>query len=725
VNEILGFDCPIRYFAQDISSRHTLVSCKFLHIFEISFQRDFSCEIEGEHTKLTYTSVRTPLTKSNSLKCSACGDPKYRRLLISMKTKPKFWLVFVCFGIAQAMMAQVYVNSNSGLSIVDPAQGNVVDQLFTDISNESLLALSPDGRRLYGSGLFGITVVDTLTKTTIATVRVGIRPNQVIVSLDGNRVYVATPDSFSVAVVDALTNSIITTIPIFANPNRLAIAPDGSHIYVGTASNGIKIIDSSTNTVIGQVVGNGSGIENAQILGISFSNDGRRAYAGTFGPGFFVIDVQTSTVLNTVLIPGATGAITSILPALDGTRLYAANDRTSFNDGAKAVFVLDAATNSVLTPIPVGEPSAQMALSADGRQLYVGDVDTGNLEIIDTSSNRITGTVNVARSIDGGVITGVTTQKQGVWPMTGHDPQRMGYSPFIGPKTAPSPSWIFPTGEPIIGDLVISAEGKIYFASDKLYALNLNGTPYAPAVPISPLTSPAIDDINGYIYITAQSAPGRYNVLRYSKQLENSTVVFSGAFQFGAIVPSAIVVGPDGTIYFSDGVSIIAWGPRTWISPGQPFFGPCFGNPGLLAPTLGRDGSVYSMCQSGGGSGFGSGLYRFDGTTGAQIGFAGYSRGGTELIVDLRNDIRAGFQAFNGITFNGSYDTWDADLNQLTATSVFNPTTSRSALMPDGTSTVRIGFSFQTNELDAIGAHVWGVPSGTQTLPNFFDSPHN
>jgi PQQ-like domain/Kelch motif/Galactose oxidase, central domain len=315
-------------------------------------------------------------------------------------------------------------------------------------------------------------------------------------------------------------------------------------------------------------------------------------------------------------------------------------------------------------------------------------------------------------------------ESNSVWPMTGHDPQRTGLSPFTGPKSAPAkPSWTYPTGAAVIGDLAISAEGIIYFSSDKLYALNQDGTPYVQAVPISPLTSPTVDDINQFVYVTARNATGGYDVLRYSKQLQNPTVVFSGTIQFGVLIPTPSIIGPDGTIYFSNGVSVIAVGPRTWISPGQPFFGPCFGNPGLLTPTLGHDGSVYSMCQPGGGSGFGSGIYRFDGLTGAQIGFASYSRGGTELIIDTQNRLRAGFQAFNGIILFGSYDTWDANLNQLTPTGQGSFTTSRSALFPDGFSTIRIGFSFQSNGLDATGAHIWGVPSGAQTLPNFSTVP--
>jgi hypothetical protein len=105
---------------------------------------------------------------------------------------------------------------------------------------------------------------------------------------------------------------------------------------------------------------------------------------------------------------------------------------------------------------------------------------------------------------------------------------------------------------------------------------------------------------------------------------------------------------------------------------------------------------------------------------GAQIGFAAYSRNGTELMMDAQNNIRAGFQEFSGIILFGSYDTWDPNLNQLTPGNQGGFTTSRSTLFPDGFSTARLGFfSFQSNALVTAGAHDWGVSSGPQTLPNF------
>ncbi len=89
---------------------------------------------------------------------------------------------------------------------------------------------------------------------------------------------------------------------------------------------------------------------------------------------------------------------------------------------------------------------------------------------------------------------------QGNWPMPGHDAQRTSRANYAGPTSAPSsPSWIFSSGGPIVGDITTSAEGKLYFASDKLYALNPDGTSFVPAVTIGiAATGPVVDDILGW-----------------------------------------------------------------------------------------------------------------------------------------------------------------------------------------------------------------------------------
>ena len=74
--------------------------------------------------------------------------------------------------------------------------------------------------------------------------------------------------------------------------------------------------------------------------------------------------------------------------------------------------------------------------------------------------------------------------------------------------------------------LAISAEGNIYFSSDKLYALAPDGTQYAAPVPIVGIVSPpTIDDKSNYVYVAVANHDGSFDVLRYTKQLTNGETV--------------------------------------------------------------------------------------------------------------------------------------------------------------------------------------------------------
>jgi outer membrane protein assembly factor BamB len=248
-------------------------------------------------------------------------------------------------------------------------------------------------------------------------------------------------------------------------------------------------------------------------------------------------------------------------------------------------------------------------------------------------------------------------------------------------------------------------------------------------VPLNtPITGPAIDDFDGLVYVIVTNPSGGFDLERFDLSLQNPEILYHGSFAYNSINPTPLIVGSDGTVYFSDGITVIAVGPKKWISAGQPFAGPCFGNPGYLMPALSQDGTVYAMCQPGGGSGFGSGMYAFEANSGTEIHYASYSRGGTEPIIDSLNHIRAGFQAFNGAIFCGDYTTWDNNLTPITPgssdcdSSKFS--TSRAALLPDGVSTVRIGYSFGAeDDLVAEGANSWIIYADSQSIPFFTSVP--
>src|SRR5205085_10070763 len=96
----------------------------------------------------------------------------------------------------------------------------------------------------------------------VAQVKVGKQPTKVVVSPDGQRLFVMDPSANLVSVVDTASVQVTATIPVGTNPQGLAISPDGSRLYVAnrgynTSTNGrsqlngsVSVIDAPRNKVV-------------------------------------------------------------------------------------------------------------------------------------------------------------------------------------------------------------------------------------------------------------------------------------------------------------------------------------------------------------------------------------------------------------------------------------------------------------------------------------------
>jgi RHS repeat-associated protein len=320
------------------------------------------------------------------------------------------------------------------------------------------------------------------------------------------------------------------------------------------------------------------------------------------------------------------------------------------------------------------------------------------------------------------------------WPMPGHDAQHSGRANFAGPTSAPAaPSWTFPTAAPLAGDIVASAEGTLYFASDQLYALNPGGTAFAPSVSIGvPATGPVVDDSSGLVYIAVSAVDGGFDLLSFTKQLQGRIVVLHVPRPPNGAIISPLVLGRGGLVFFVAGRFpgvVYAAGPLQWsnpVCPGEAGPNTPFGV-SANSPVVSTDGStLFVMC--GGGSGSQDGLSRLQASTGTVIASNPTNRNSVEPALDSLLHVRSGWQAFGGAVFCGDYLTWDFSLTLLTTPAVgcdsSRFTTSRPAIFADGQSTVRIGFAFPpNNQLDAEGINNWIFGTDGSTVPNFTSLP--
>ncbi|HLJ31992.1 MAG TPA: YncE family protein, partial [Candidatus Babeliales bacterium] len=159
----------------------------------------------------------------------------------------------------------------------------------------------------------------------------------------------------SVTVLNLKNNSIQQTIydSSFNQPFRVTLSPDNKKAYVAN-SNGttLSIIDTKSNTVIGTI----GGFDGPS--GIAITPNGKFAYVNNYGG------------------PDGVGS-----------------------GNGTTVSVVDLKANDIIDTITVGQAPAALAMSPDGKFVYVinyvdGNPGTGTMSILSTKNNMVIDTVS-------------------------------------------------------------------------------------------------------------------------------------------------------------------------------------------------------------------------------------------------------------------------------------------------------------------------------------------
>ena len=146
----------------------------------------------------------------------------------------------------------------------------------------------------------GIGVIDRAAGVVVQVVQAGTDPEQVAVSADGTRLYVANEDAREVSVVDIATGEVVAALPVGGEPEGVRISPDGSVVYVTSEEdNQVSAIDTATNEVVARFeVG-------ARPRASAFAPDGSRAYVTAENGGtVHVVDTSTHEVVHTIELTG-------------------------------------------------------------------------------------------------------------------------------------------------------------------------------------------------------------------------------------------------------------------------------------------------------------------------------------------------------------------------------------------------------------------------------------
>jgi len=262
------------------------------------------------------------------------------------------------------------------------------------------LKLSPDGKLLYvalsGSpiagpgvdekklphadkGADGIGIVDTTTLKLVNILRGVSDPEQLAVSADGKRLFIASEDTGRAIIIDAVTGKTIASLTVGGEPEGVTLSPDGRFVYMTSEEDHqVAVIDTAANKVVATFkVGD-------RPRFTEFSDDGALAFVSAENGGTITVaDARQHKVLRTIKLPGALARPVGMAISHDGKKLYTVTGR------GKNLLSVDVATGKVLASVEVGQRPWGVAISPDGATLFTANGSSNDVSVIDAASMKL------------------------------------------------------------------------------------------------------------------------------------------------------------------------------------------------------------------------------------------------------------------------------------------------------------------------------------------------
>ncbi len=354
---------------------------------------------------------------------SANSDPQYLspgEIAISADGR---WLYVVC-------------ERSDELRVVDTERGRVVRSVAVGHVPRGV-ALSPDGKFIYVANSWddNVSVIDAASLSLVRTLRTGWEPTGVVTDKSGTTLYVANRLSDNVSVIDLLSQRQIKTLTCGHGASFLVRSPVEARVYCThvypilqksrqTPESEITVIDTDRQIVIERrALHNAAGTFHSAI-----SSDGKLGVSALVRPKNLIpmAHVEHGWVFgNSIAIFGSDVHGTLQIPLDELDRYFAmpfavviTPDKSkiyvsiSGNDSVTAISAkrmlsfaalhpggfsndLSASANYALRRIPVGKNPRGMALSPDGKRLYVANRMDDSISVIDSDTDSTVGLIDL------------------------------------------------------------------------------------------------------------------------------------------------------------------------------------------------------------------------------------------------------------------------------------------------------------------------------------------
>lgn len=232
-----------------------------------------------------------------------------------------------------------------------------------------------------------IVVIDSKTDKIIQRipVEVSIHLAHVVLTPGSNYAYATAQKEGRIYKINVKEFRIERTIktPDSSEPHGLRISPDGSLAFIAFLNGkSLGILDLKTDESF-QVALEGQAVQSA------LTPDGRFAFVALYDSKKIAVYDLTQKSISYIQLPETAKGPIQLYPTPDSQFIYVADQGYYFNQPqGKFVYKIDINQEKVVNEIKTGDGPHGVVVSKDGKFVYVTNLISGDLSVINTSTNQ-------------------------------------------------------------------------------------------------------------------------------------------------------------------------------------------------------------------------------------------------------------------------------------------------------------------------------------------------
>ncbi len=316
-----------------------------------------------------------------------------------MKTKLSLILVFslaATLALRAATVRIVQTNAaGDSVMLIDPVTNKVVGEIKGIEVNHGVAA-APDGSKLYitNEAESTVDVADVKTLAVIKHIPLTNHPNNIAISKDGRRVYVAiVAGAGAVDVIDTTTLTRVKSIRTEGGIHNAYVTPDGKFVVAGSIpGKKINVIDQKTEEIVWTLPTD----EGVRPMAFDTNADGstKRIFVelSNFN-GFITVDFATRTIAEKIALPEAPAGekVTEGLQGAPAHGLIVTPDGKTLGVLSKMnsrIYSYSLPDLKLLGDAKVGHHPDWVTGTPDGKRWYVANAGSNSVSVIDIATRK-------------------------------------------------------------------------------------------------------------------------------------------------------------------------------------------------------------------------------------------------------------------------------------------------------------------------------------------------